>query len=72
MNAAEYAALGVVLMRYREAVDHVDASLLTAMKICAETDPAKAAQLAVARMAVTDALAAVDGLLEGRERRRAS
>jgi hypothetical protein len=39
VNAAEYAALGVVLMKYRDAVDHVDASLLTAMAICAETDP---------------------------------
>jgi hypothetical protein len=72
VNAAEYAALGVVLMKYRDAVDHVDASLLTAMAICAETDPAKAAHLAASRVAVLDALMVVDGLLEGGKQRRAS
>jgi hypothetical protein len=72
VNAAEYAALGVVLMRYRDAVDRVDASLLCAMAICAETDLAKASDLALARAAVLDALAVVDGLLEGGKQRRAS
>ena len=67
MNAAEFTALGVVLMKYRDAVDHVDASLMTAVLICDETDPAKAEHIGVARVALLDALMVVDGLLEGRQ-----
>lgn len=72
MNAAEYTALGVVLTKYRDAVDAVDASLLLAVAICAETDPAKAADISAVRAAILDALTIADGLLEGRDRKRAS
>jgi hypothetical protein len=74
VNAAEYQALGVVLVKYRAGVDIIDASLQIADVITAQTDPAKAAELALARVAVLEALAAVDQLLEGTNdsRRRAS
>jgi hypothetical protein len=72
VNAAEYTALGVVLMKYRDAVDQVDASLLTAITICTEIDPFKALSLTVQRAAVLDALTVADVLLEGRDRKRAS
>jgi phage I-like protein len=66
--------IGVALVKYRAGVDVIDASLQIAALITSQTDPAKAAELALARVAVLEALAAVDQLLEGRNdsRRRAS
>jgi hypothetical protein len=72
VNAAEFQMLGVVLCKYRNAVEAVDASLQVAMAICADTDPSKAADIAASHMVLMDALTVVDGLLQGGNRRKAS
>jgi hypothetical protein len=70
VNANEFQALGVVLCKFRDAVDQIDAALLTAFAICAETDSSLAVDVALARTAALDCLTSVDDLLASPEQRK--